>query len=64
MWSMSTKVKRATPLRAKVVMADWALTQKVGFVAVGAAGGKRLAHKGDVDDLSKITHDPLLAQVR
>jgi tRNA A37 threonylcarbamoyladenosine dehydratase len=45
-------------------MADWALTRKVGFVTVGAAGGKRLAHKVDVDDLSKITHDPLLAQVR
>jgi tRNA A37 threonylcarbamoyladenosine dehydratase len=51
-------------VRAKVVMADWALTHKVGFVTVGAAGGKRLAHKVDVDDLSKITHDPLLAQVR
>ncbi|MFM1926397.1 MAG: tRNA threonylcarbamoyladenosine dehydratase [Pseudomonadota bacterium] len=51
-------------VRAKVVMADWALTHRVGFVTVGAAGGKRLAHKVDVDDLSKITHDPLLAQVR
>jgi len=51
-------------VRAKVVMADWALTQKGGVGAVGGAGGKRLAHKVDVDDLSKITHDPLLAQVR
>ena len=51
-------------VRAKVVMADWALQHKVGFITVGAAGGKRLAHKVDVDDLSKITHDPLLAQVR
>ena len=51
-------------VKAKVVMAQWALENKVGFIAVGAAGGKRLAHKVDVDDLSKITHDPLLAQVR
>jgi len=31
---------------------------------VGAAGGKRLAHKVDIDDLSLTTHDPLLAQLR
>jgi tRNA A37 threonylcarbamoyladenosine dehydratase len=49
---------------AKVAMAQWALQNKVGFITVGAAGGKRLAHKVDVDDLSKITHDPLLAQLR
>jgi hypothetical protein len=34
------------------------------FIACGAAGGKRLAHKVDIDDLSLTTHDPLLAQVR
>ncbi len=51
-------------VKAKVHMAQWALDNKVGFITVGAAGGKRLAHKVDVDDLSKITHDPLLAQVR
>jgi tRNA A37 threonylcarbamoyladenosine dehydratase len=49
---------------AKVAMAHWALQHHVGFITVGAAGGKRLAHKVDVDDLSKITHDPLLAQLR
>ncbi|PUE36094.1 tRNA threonylcarbamoyladenosine dehydratase [Limnohabitans sp. Jir72] len=49
---------------AKVSMADWALRHPIGFITVGAAGGKRLAHKVDVDDLSKITHDPLLAQLR
>jgi tRNA A37 threonylcarbamoyladenosine dehydratase len=31
---------------------------------VGAAGGKKHAHKVDVDDLSQTTHDPLLAQLR
>ena len=33
-------------------------------VAVGAAGGKRLAHRVDIDDLARTTHDPLLAQLR
>ena len=34
------------------------------FVALGAAGGKRQAHLVEQADLSKVTHDPLLAQVR
>jgi tRNA threonylcarbamoyladenosine dehydratase len=49
---------------AKVAMAHWAMQHQVGFITVGAAGGKRMAHKVDVDDLSNITHDPLLAQLR
>ncbi len=49
---------------AKVAMAHWAMQTHIGFITVGAAGGKRMAHKVDVDDLSKITHDPLLAQLR
>ena len=51
-------------VRAKTAMAAWAMKQKVLFVSVGAAGGKRLAHKVDIDDLSRTTHDPLLAQLR
>ncbi len=52
-------------VNAKVAMAAWARSHpKVAFIAVGAAGGKRLAHKVDIDDLSATTHDPLLAQVR
>ncbi len=52
-------------VKAKVAMAAWSRTQrKVVFIAVGAAGGKRLAHKIDIADLSEITHDPLMAQVR
>ena len=31
---------------------------------MGAAGGKRLAHKVDVEDLAQVTHDPLLAALR
>jgi tRNA threonylcarbamoyladenosine dehydratase len=51
-------------VKAKVSLAQWALSEGVGFITVGAAGGKRMAHKVDVDDLSRITHDPLLAQLR
>ena len=34
------------------------------FITVGAAGGKRLAHKVEIQDLAKVTHDPLLAELR
>jgi len=51
-------------VRAKVTMAAWARATKADFITVGAAGGKRLAHKVDIDDLSLVTHDPLLAQLR
>ena len=34
------------------------------FVSVGAAGGKREAHRVEVDDLAAATHDPLLASLR
>ena len=53
-------------VRAKVAMAAWACRHRgdLLFISVGAAGGKRLAHKVDVDDLAGTTHDPLLAQLR
>jgi len=51
-------------VKAKTAMAAWARETKALFVACGAAGGKRLAHRVDVDDLAHTTHDPLLAQVR
>lgn len=51
-------------VRAKVAMAQYARSQRQLFVSVGAAGGKRLAHKVDIDDLAAVTHDPLLAQLR
>lgn len=50
--------------KAKLVMAAWAVKTKTPFLTVGAAGGKRLAHLVDIDDLSKVTHDPVLAQLR
>jgi tRNA A37 threonylcarbamoyladenosine dehydratase len=51
-------------VKSKVAMADWAIRQKKFFVTLGAAGGKRQAHLVEQADLSKVTHDPLLAQVR
>ena len=51
-------------IKAKTAMAAWAMHAKTIFITVGAAGGKRAAHKVDIDDLSLTTHDPLLAQLR
>ena len=51
-------------VRAKTAMAAWAIKNKITFISVGAAGGKRLAHRVDIEDLSLVTHDPLLAQLR
>lgn len=51
-------------VRAKTAMAAWARNENRLFISVGAAGGKRLAHRVDVDDLANTTHDPLLAQLR
>ncbi|MEK9950965.1 MAG: tRNA threonylcarbamoyladenosine dehydratase [Curvibacter sp.] len=49
---------------AKTAMAAWARSHQTLFITVGAAGGKRLAHQVDIEDLAKVTHDPLLAQLR
>ena len=51
-------------VQAKTAMAVWARQCGAVFIAAGAAGGKRLAHQVDIDDLSRVTHDPLLAQLR
>lgn len=51
-------------IKAKTAMAAWALRTDTLFITVGAAGGKRSAHKVDIEDLSLTTHDPLLAQLR
>ncbi|MEY3446890.1 MAG: hypothetical protein RIR45_1645 [Pseudomonadota bacterium] len=51
-------------VRSKTAMAHWARSNRKIFVSVGAAGGKRHAHKVDIADLAETTHDPLLAQVR
>jgi tRNA A37 threonylcarbamoyladenosine dehydratase len=51
-------------VKAKTAMAAWALNSKIPLITVGAAGGKRQAHLVDIEDLSRTTHDPLLAQLR
>ena len=51
-------------VRAKTAMAAWAIQNQVTLISVGAAGGKRLAHRVDIEDLALVTHDPLLAQMR
>lgn len=51
-------------VKAKTALAAWALKTNACFISVGAAGGKRLAHQVDIEDLSAVTHDPLLAQIR
>lgn len=62
--SVSAVVDACDQIKAKTAMADWARRTKALFISVGAAGGKRLAHKVDIADLSETTHDPLLAQMR
>ena len=51
-------------LRAKVAMAAWSARERVPLVCVGAAGGKRKPQAVELDDLSAVTHDPLLAKLR
>ena len=51
-------------VKAKTAMAAWAIKNRIALISIGAAGGKRLAHRVDIADLSTVTHDPLLAQVR
>ncbi len=51
-------------VRAKALLAAWALRERVPLVCVGAAGGKRDAAAVDVEDLARVTHDPLLASLR
>ncbi len=51
-------------VKAKTAMASWARGTSAVFITVGAAGGKRLAHMVEIEDLSLSTHDPLLAQLR
>ena len=49
---------------AKTTIAAWAAKNEIFSITVGAAGGKRHAHLVDVDDVSAVTHDPLLAKLR
>jgi tRNA A37 threonylcarbamoyladenosine dehydratase len=61
---VSAVIDACDQVTSKVAIADWAIQHKKFFVTLGAAGGKRQAHLVEQADLSKVTHDPLLAQVR
>jgi tRNA A37 threonylcarbamoyladenosine dehydratase len=61
---ISAFVDACDQVKAKVAMADWAIRHKKFLVTLGAAGGKREAHRVEQGDLSLVTHDPLLAQLR
>ncbi len=51
-------------VRAKGAIAGWALRTNSMLLIAGAAGGKRQPHAVQVDDLARVTHDPLLAALR
>ena len=51
-------------VRAKAVLAAWAISTGTAFVTVGAAGGKQQPQAVEVSDLAEVTHDPLLASLR
>jgi tRNA A37 threonylcarbamoyladenosine dehydratase len=61
---LSAVIDACDQMGAKTAMAAWALGTRARLVCVGAAGGKRLAHLVEVDDVANSTHDPLLAQLR
>ena len=63
-WRTVAVIDACDQVKAKTAMAAWAIKSEARFISVGAAGGKRLAHKVDIEDLSLVTHDPLLAQMR
>ena len=62
--SRTAVIDACDQVSAKTAISAWALKNEALFITVGAAGGKRLAHKVDIDDLVAVTHDPLLAQLR
>jgi len=51
-------------VRAKAVLAAWAMAGGVPMVCCGAAGGKRQPQRLEIDDLGAVTHDRLLASLR
>ena len=61
---LTAVVDACDQVNAKVAMADWAIRENVFMVTLGAAGGKKEAHRVEQADLSQVTHDPLLAQLR
>lgn len=51
-------------IKAKLALVLWSQHTGVPLISVGAAGGKQQPQLVELADLSKVTHDPLLAQLR
>ena len=51
-------------VRAKCAVAAWAIQNGSALITAGAAGGRRQPHAVQVEDLARVTHDPLLASLR
>ena len=62
--TLDVLVDACDQVRAKAVMAAWALATHTPHVVAGAAGGKRRPQDVEVSDLALVTHDPLLAALR
>jgi tRNA threonylcarbamoyladenosine dehydratase len=60
----SAVIDACDQVRAKAVLAAWAIATGTPLVSVGAAGGKQAAQAVEVADLADVTHDPLLASLR
>jgi tRNA threonylcarbamoyladenosine dehydratase len=60
----SAVIDACDQVRAKAVLAAWAIATGTPLVSVGAAGGKHSAQAVEVADLTDVTHDPLLASLR
>ncbi len=61
---VSAVIDACDQVRAKAVVAAWAVVNGTPLVSVGAAGGKQRAQAVEVADLADVTHDPLLASLR
>ena len=61
---VSAVIDACDQVRAKAVLAAWAIASTTPLISVGAAGGKQRAHAVEVADLADTTHDPLLASLR
>lgn len=62
--SLTAVIDACDQVRAKAAMAHWCGQQRLPFISVGGAGGRKSAHQMEIADLGAVTHDPLLAQLR
>lgn len=61
---VSALIDACDQVRAKAMLAAWAIATDTLLISVGAAGGKQVAQAVEVADLADVTHDPLLASLR